>query len=125
MDDRDTKAVLAVVQRAVAAAPGRKHDLESAMGIGHGRLIDLVNGQLELRSRHLTGLARYLEVPASDFYRLALAESERTSRRRLEEWIDPHAAPPFERRYTEPASSDDRLRTLIREEIAAALSAKR
>ena len=125
MSDKDTQAVLAVVRRAVEAAPGRKHDLESAMGIGHGRLIDLVNGQLELRSRHLTGLARYLEVPASDFYRLALGEAERTSRRRLEEWIDPHSAPPFPRTYAEPATSEDRLRTLIREEIAAALSAKR
>ncbi len=125
MSDKDTKAVLAVAQRAIEAAPGRKHDLEAAMGLGHGRLNDLVNGQLELRSRHLTGLARYLEVPASDFYRLALGDAEFAARRRLEEWIDPRAAPPFPRKDAESAASDDRLRALIREELAAALAAKK
>ncbi|HXU32473.1 MAG TPA: hypothetical protein VN851_18045 [Thermoanaerobaculia bacterium] len=79
MSDRDTNAVLAVVRRAVDAAPGNKRDLETAMGIGHGRINDLFDGRLELRARHVTGLARYLKVPASDFFRVALAEAERVA----------------------------------------------
>ena len=123
MSDRDTNAVLAVVRRAVNAAPGNKRDLETAMGIGHGRINDLFDGRLELRARHMTGLARYLKVPASDFFRVALAEAERVAPNRLEEWIDPDPPPPFQRKEAaRPAAADD-LRRMIREEITAALAA--
>lgn len=123
MSDRDTNAVLAVVRRAVDAAPGNKRDLETAMGIGHGRINDLFEHRLELRARHMTGLARYLKIPASDFFRVALAESERVAPNRLEEWIDPDPPPPFQRKPAAPPAAADDLRRMIREELTAALAA--
>ena len=123
MSDRDAIAVLAVVRRAVDAAPGNKRDLETAMGIGHGRINDLFDGRLELRARHMTGLARYLKIPPSDFFRVALAESERVAPNRLEEWIDPDPPPPFQRKPAAAPAPNDELRRMIREEVTAALAA--
>ncbi len=125
MSDRDTIKVLAVVKRAVDAAPGTKRDLETAMGIGHGRINDLFDGRLELRARHMTGLARYLKVPAADFFSVALAESEQVAPNRLAEWIDPNPPPPFQRKQAAPSGTADDMRTMIREEVTAALAAKK
>ncbi|HEV7667437.1 MAG TPA: hypothetical protein VGS22_02855 [Thermoanaerobaculia bacterium] len=128
MSDKDTKAVLEIVRRAVAAAPGTKHEVEQAMEIGHGRLDEIFNGQMELRVRHVNGLARYLKVPTSDFFRLALVEAERSLPHRLEDWIVHNPDPPSKRRAAakEPdADLKEGLREMIREEIAAALAKKK
>lgn len=128
MSDKDTKAVLEIVRRAVAAAPGTKHEVEQAMEIGHGRLAEIFDGGMELRVRHVNGLARYLKVPASDFFRLALVEAERSSPHRLEDWIVHNPDPPSKRRAAEKqpdADLKESLREMIREEIAAALAKKK
>ncbi len=128
MSDKDIKAVLDVVRRAVAAAPGTKHEVEQAMEIGHGRLDEIFNGQMELRVRHVNGLARYLQVPTSDFFRLAHAEAERSAQHRLEDWIVPSTDPPNKRRPDAPeldADLKESLREMMREEIAAALGKKK
>lgn len=127
MSDKDIKAVLEVVRRAVAVAPGTKHEVEQAMEIGHGRLDEIFNGQMELRVRHVNGLARYLKVPASDFFRLAHVEAERSAPHRLEDWIVHNPDPPSKRgAAAKPPDADlkEGLREMIRDEIAAALGKK-
>lgn len=128
MSDKDIKAVLEVVRRAVAVAPGTKHEVEQAMEIGHGRLDEIFNGQMELRVRHVNGLARYLKVPASDFFRLAHVEAERSAPHRLEDWIVHNPDPPSKRgAAAKPPDADlkEGLREMIRDEIAAALGKKK
>lgn len=128
MSDKDIKAVLEIVRRAVAVAPGTKHEVEQAMEIGHGRLDEIFNGQMELRVRHVNGLARYLKVPASDFFRLAHVEAERSAPHRLEDWIVHNPDPPSKRgAAAKPPDADlkEGLREMIRDEIAAALGKKK
>ncbi|HXU44247.1 MAG TPA: hypothetical protein VN783_01870 [Thermoanaerobaculia bacterium] len=117
--DRDIKKLLVLVRSAINASRAYKHEIESAMGIGHGRLEDLFSGDLELRVRHLVGLADHLGIPPSDFLRLGYPEAERTLRRRLEDWIG-EVQPPFARRDPAPldAPLEARLRELVRDELA-------
>jgi hypothetical protein len=94
------------------------------MEIGHGRLDEIFSGQMELRVRHVNGLARYLKVPTSDFFRLAHVEAERSSPHRLEDWIIHNPDPPSKRRAAEKPDADfkESLREMMREEIVAALA---
>ena len=121
MSDRDAIAVLAVVRRAVDAAPGNKRDLETAMSIGHGRLEEILNGEPELRVRHLVGLARLLKVRPSDFLRLAYGSDEAAAPRYLEDWIgDPQPLHARRKPDTFTPKQEERVRDLIREELARA-----
>lgn len=117
--DKDMKRLLEIVRNACERYTGYKRDLESSMSIGHGRLEELLSGTLELRVRHVVGLARLLTVPPSDFLRIAYAGDERTAPRRLEEWLgDPQ--PKSSRRPSGPIAPEheERFRELIREELA-------
>ena len=116
--NKDMKRLLDLMRVACAGWRGYKHDLEGAMEIGHGRLEELFNGHLELRVRHLVGLARLLKIPPSDFLRLAFADDEQTAPSRLEEWVG-EPQPPKARRKPQPLASEHetRIRELIREEL--------
>ncbi len=117
--DKDMKKLLDLVRTACDRYTGYKRDLESALSIGHGRLEELLSGTLELRVRHLVGLARLLKIPPTDFLRLAYAGDARTATRRLEDWLgDPQ--PSNARRASVPFTPEheERIRELIREELA-------
>jgi transcriptional regulator with XRE-family HTH domain len=123
MRDSDRRELLSVMRRAVEAAGGRKHDVEAAMGLSHGRLEHLWSGKLELRVRHLVGLAEFLGVPPSDFLATGCPHAQ-AAPRRLAEWIGP-AEPPFAatrsapETATAPVADEECLRRLLREELAA------
>lgn len=115
------------MRRAAQASRARKHDLEAAMGVSHGRMEDLWTGTLELKVRHLVGLAELLDVAPSEFLAAGCPHAQAAGRR-LSDWIGP-VEPPFAARRAEQEKAaaeadDERLRRVVREEIATALASK-
>lgn len=117
--DKDTKRLLGLVRSACYSWSGNKRDLEGALGIGHGRPEEILDGQPELRVRHLIDLARLLKVWPSDFLRLGYPDDERTAPNHLEGWIG-EPKPPSARRKPQSLApeQEERIRELIREELA-------
>jgi hypothetical protein len=117
--DKDMKRLLGMVRNACYSWSGNKRDLEGALGIGHGRLEEILAGKPELRVRHLVDLARLLKIRPSDFLRLGFPDDESTAPNQLERWIG-EPQPPNARRKPEPltAEHEERIRELIREELA-------
>ncbi|HEV7668425.1 MAG TPA: hypothetical protein VGS22_07870 [Thermoanaerobaculia bacterium] len=113
------KRLLELVRSACYSWNGNKRDLESAVGIGHGRLEEILDGQPELRVRHLVSLARLLKVRPSDFLRLAYPGDESTAPSQLEDWVG-GPKPPNARRKPQPLAPEheERIRELIRDELA-------
>jgi hypothetical protein len=127
MRESDLRELTAVMRRAAQASRARKHDLEAAMGVSHGRMEDLWSGTLELKVRHLVGLAELLEVPPAEFLAAGCPHAQAAGLR-LADWIGP-VGPPFAARRSEQErvaaeADDERLRRVVREEIAAALGSK-
>jgi hypothetical protein len=117
--DKDMKRLLGLVRSACYSWSGNKRDLEGALGIGHGRIEEILDGHPELRVRHLVDLARLLKIRPSDFLRLGYPDDESTAPNQLERWIG-EPQPPHARRKPEPltAEHEERIRELIREELA-------
>ena len=113
------KRLLELVRSAVYSWSGNKRDLEGALGIGHGRIEEILDGKPELRVRHLVDLARLLKIRPSDFLRLAYPDDESAAPNHLEGWIG-EPQPPSARRKPQSLSPEheERIRELIREELA-------
>jgi len=97
------------------------------MGVSHGRMEDLWSGTLELKVRNLVGLAELLEVPPAEILAVGCPHAQAAGRR-LADWIGP-VEPPFAARRAEQESAaaeaeGERLRRMVRQEIAAALGSK-
>jgi len=117
--DKNMKRLLELVRSACYSWSGNKRDLEGALGIGHGRLEEILDGQPELRVRHIVSLARLLKVRPSDFLRLAYSDEESTATQRLEDWVG-EPKPPNARRKPQPLAPEheQQIRELIRDELA-------
>lgn len=87
--------------------------LEEELGIGHGNLNRLLNGELDIKVRHLLAIARFLKVPPHRFLELGCPEAEAAATHDLSDWLGESALP--------ASGRDEQLRTLIREELARAL----
>ena len=59
------------------------------MGCGHGNVERVLDGRMELRVRHVVGLARLLKVPPGDFLELGLPQPDGVAEFRLKDWIMP------------------------------------
>ncbi|HXU45041.1 MAG TPA: hypothetical protein VN783_05915 [Thermoanaerobaculia bacterium] len=130
MKESDLRETLSVMRRAAEASRARKHDVEAAMGLSHGRLEDLWAGVLEVKLRHLVGLAELIDVPPAEIVAAGCPRAQAASHR-LADWIGPVEPPLAKKRAPEGAApavsvaiEDERLRRLIREELAAALAKK-
>ena len=120
--DSDLDSLRALIGRLIVNAGGpASRAIEEAMGIGHGRIPQVLSGRLPLRASHLTRLARYLEIAPSELFVLGCPEAERAARRKIEEWI----GLPAPRFAAEPKKGgistelEERIRQIAREEIAA------
>jgi transcriptional regulator with XRE-family HTH domain len=101
-------------------------ELERALGIGHGRLERLLNGELEIRLRHVLAMADVLGVSPGDLLTVGCAEATRRARRRVVDWL-PHLAPKQEGTPL-PASREDlaeMIREILREELDARPSGRK
>jgi transcriptional regulator with XRE-family HTH domain len=98
-------------------------NLERTLGVGSGKLERLLNGEMEIRLRHILAAAEILGVAPGDLLTVGCAEATRRARRRVVDWL-PHLAPkaegpPF------PASREElaeMIREILHEETAAAPS---
>ena len=94
-------------------------DLENTLGIGHGKLERLLNGELEIRLRHVLALAEVLGVSPGDLLTAGCADATRRARRRVSDWL-PHLAPKQEGTPL-PATREElaeMIRDLLREELS-------
>ncbi len=110
-----------------AAGGSSSREVETAMGVGHGRLRDVLSGRLSLRVSHLLGLARLLDLAPSEILALGCPESERTARRSIAEWLGPRT-PRFAKEAADAELTPEleaRFRAIAREEIEAAETRRR
>jgi len=104
-----------------AVGPGTRA-LEDAMGVGHGRIPQLVNGRRLLRASHLIGLADFLEIDPAELFEAGYPEGRRRARRKLADWVG-SVTPPLAAKGA-PAGEiapelEAKIRAIAREEIAA------
>lgn len=97
------------------------------MGLGSGNLARLLDGSLEIRVRHLVGLARILDIPPGDFLELAFPEMTQNAGHRLTDWIGPRQ-PSYKPKTQAQAASqpklDENLKTLIQEAVREEIDRK-
>jgi len=98
MARNDIYSLRQVLRRAILAAGRPLRELEDAIGVRHGNLRLLMDGDAEIRIVHLLGLARYLGVPPADFLEAGCPKANAAAKRRLRNWIgadaEPGAPPP-------------------------------
>ncbi len=119
MSDNDLKRLHRLVGEAANASRGMVRDIERAMGVGNGNLKLLAEGKMDLKVRHVLGLARFLGVPPKDFFELGCPDAERVAEHRLEHWVGPHK-PPYVPKPPEAAPPPDlaaAVRDVVREEL--------
>lgn len=117
MPKDELKELRAVLREAVKASRRSLRELENEMGIGHGNLKRLLDGDLEIRVHHLVALARQLQVHPKEF--LELGFPDWPARHQLAEWMTPDRRKSA-RRASSPLSPEieARLREIVREELA-------
>lgn len=125
MSMNDKKQLLQVLRDAVRVSRIPTRELEKALGIGNGRLEQLLDGTLELRVRHLLAFARVLRVPVADFLELGCPESTRTAEFRLADWI--RAAPLKSSKTTDTPlpTTVEELNSLIRSAVQQELKSRK
>lgn len=116
MSDRDLQQLRQVLRQAVDASRMPIREMERRLGVGHGSLYRMLDGDLDLRVRHLLALAELLGVPPADFLETGCPDAARGAKRRLADWIggasQTSAAGP-----AAASLSLDALKDLIRETV--------
>lgn len=106
--------IRALLRTALAALPMSPHTIEDELGIGHGTLLRLLDGRMELKLRHLLQLCELLKIHPRDLIERGLPNWK--AAHRLDDWLPPDlrkAAPPV-------ALSDEVLQAIqaaVREEF--------
>jgi len=122
MSSRELQRLRQILGEAVQSSRMTVRELEQAMGLGSGNLSRLLDGSLEIRVRHLIGLARVLNVPPGDFLELAFPEMSQNAGHRLTDWVGPRQPP--HKAKSQP-KADENLKTLIREAVQEAIEPKK
>ncbi len=118
--DKDLAEFRHVLRELVRMVRMPVRDLERTLGVGSGKMEKLLNGELEIRLRHVLAMAEVLGVSPGDLLTVGCAEATRRARRRVVDWL-PHLAPKGEGTPL-PASRED-LAEMIREILRAELGA--
>jgi len=115
--DDEQALIRALLRTALAALPMSPHTIEDDLGIGHGTLLRLLDGRMELKLRHLLELCRLLKIHPRDLIERGLPNWKAT--RRLDDWL-----PPDQRRAAQPLALSEEVQqaihTAVREEISRA-----
>jgi len=115
MAEKDLKQLRQILREAVHASRMPIRAMERALGIGHGNLYRILDGQLDLRLRHLLALADLLGVPPTDFLEMGCPDAMSRAKRRLGDWIGQPSS-----RAAEPTAASlslDQLKELIRNAV--------
>ena len=115
MADKDLQQLRQVLREAVRASNMPVREMERQLGIGHGAIYRMLDGELDLRVRHLLALADLLGVPPTDFFELGCPDAMSRATRRLTDWI----GQPSGRTALHSAASPslDELKELIRSTV--------
>ena len=116
----DLSELRAVLREAVAACRRSNRDLEDDLGLGHGSLLRMLDGRIEIRVHHLVALARILQVHPMEF--LELAFPDWPARHHLTEWMKPDLRKRAKKRPGLPATREELselVRGLVQEELDA------
>ncbi len=97
--------------------------VEDAMGLGHGRLGRLFDGSMEIKLRHLLGLARRLKISPGELVSMGSPETEQLKEHRVADWLGISA--PKRRVETPPDDLDERIRRAVRAELLAAAAERK
>ena len=107
--------IRALLRTALAALAMSPHKIEDELGIGHGTLLRLLDGRMEMKLRHMLQLCKLLKIHPIDLIQRGLPNWKAV--RRLDDWL-----PPDQRRAAPPLALSDEvlqaIRTAVREEIA-------
>lgn len=117
--EKDLAEFRHVLRELVRMARMPVRDLERTLGIGNGKLEHLLNGELEIRLRHVLALADVLGVSPGDLLTAGCADATRRARQRVSDWL-PHLAPKPEGAPL-PATREElaeMIRGLLREELS-------
>lgn len=115
----DTKPLRAVLRKAVTASRMGRREIESAMGIGHGKLDRLLDGTMEVRVRHVLALARLMEVSPKEFLEIAYPAPPGGPRFSLRDWFGPRdAGPQAAPNKSSAMELREAIREILREELA-------
>jgi hypothetical protein len=109
--------VRALLSMALVALPLSPRKIEDALQIGHGTLLRLLDGRMDLKLRHLLPLCGVLKIHPADLLQRGLPNWEAT--RRIDDWL-----PPDHRKAAQPPALSaeilEAIRTTVREEISRA-----
>lgn len=115
----DTKPLRALLRKAIAASRMGRREIETALGIGNGKLDRLLDGTMEVRVRHVLALARLLEVSPKEFLEIAYPPPPGGPRFSLRDWFGPReAAPQATPNKSGTAELREAIREILREELA-------
>lgn len=120
MSNTDLRELRALLREAVAVLRRPTRELERELGIGSGRLRDLLDGSMELRVYHLLAFARVLSIPPEELLAYSCAETRRTARYRLVNWLpylDKNKPPEAETKTIDTDQLREVIRSVIREEM--------
>jgi hypothetical protein len=120
MSDTDLRELRALLREAVAVLRRPTRALERELGIGSGRLRDLLDGTLDLRVYHLLAFARVLSIPPEELLAYSCAETRRTARYRLATWLpylDKNKPSEAETKAAEAEQLREMIRSVVREEM--------
>jgi DNA-binding Xre family transcriptional regulator len=118
MPRQDSLALIrALLRTALAALPESPHSIEDTLGIGHGTLLRLLDGRMELKLRHLLQLCELLKIHPRDLIERGLPNWKATQR--LDDWL-----PPGQRKAAQPLALSEEvlqaIRAAVREEVSHA-----
>lgn len=96
--------------------------MERALELRNGSLGKLLDGSVDLRVEHLTGLARLLRIPPGDLLSAGCPQISAAATRRLADWIGPRdtvSATPATAAATLPTPEElaEMIRAAIRQEL--------
>lgn len=91
----DLKTLRHLLSQVTRAAGLGRRQLEERIGVSHGNLDRLFDGQLDLRVRHLVALAQLLEVRPGQLLDLGCPDATAAARQDVEDILAPgrHGAP--------------------------------
>ncbi len=120
MPQDDLSELRAVLREAVAACRRSNRDLEDDLGLGHGSLLRMLDGRIEIRVHHLVAIARILQVHPMEF--LELAFPDWPVRHHLTDWMRPDVRKKAGKKAALPSTREelsDLVRGIVQEEIGA------
>jgi hypothetical protein len=115
MSDQEMKELRRVLARAVEVLDLPRRQIERELGLGNGSLVRWLDGEIEIRLRHLLDLARLLGVAPVEFLELGFPELNQKARYRLVDRLNPPSVPLRGQTVQEAAAAPGDLKELVRQ----------